>query len=418
MRKDFIKLQSKDQHRHSLVIYSAILAVTALAAGFSDQIMSNYFKDAYNVTAFQRGLIEFPRELPGILVMFIVSGLFFLGNTRIAMVAQALALCGMIALGFLTPSFAVMLVFLFINSLGIHVWFPMQDSIGMNLIHDEQNAGRIVGRFKGISTAFSMLASIVVFLGFRFGLFSFTTPIKVVFLLAAVFLFIAFILLSVLHRINHPADKPSGPARKFHFVFHKEYRYYYILATVFGVQKQMMFVYGPWVLIELLDKKADTLALLVMIGSFIGIFFIPALGRWLDRFGIKRMLYADAFSFIAVYIAYGLLSAGFSSGILPKSGIPVILTFTLFIVDRMSMQMGIIRALYLRSIAITPDDIGPTLTLGQGMDHVVSILCATLGGLVWSTWGPQYIFFLAAGLSMVNYLVAVKVKIPAPAMVK
>jgi predicted MFS family arabinose efflux permease len=72
----------------------------------------------------------------------------------------------------------------------------------------------------------------------------------------------------------------------------------------------------------------------------------------------------------------------------------------------MSMQMGLIRSLYLRNIAIRPEDIAPTLTLGQSMDHVVSISCAVLGGLVWSVWGPQYVFFLAALMSVINYVVA------------
>ena len=172
-----------------------------------------------------------------------------------------------------------------------------------------------------------------------------------------------------------------------------------------------MFVFAPWVLIELLDKKADTLAMLNIVAALIGIFFIPAIGRCLDRFGIRRMLYADAFSFIAVYIIYGILSAGFATGFLMRAGLPVIFTFGLFVIDRMSMQMGLIRSLYLRNIALSPSDIGPTLTMGQSMDHVVSITCATLGGLVWSTWGPQYVFFLAAAFSGINYFVARKARI-------
>lgn len=415
----------ESRHRRSILIFSVALAFAALAAGMSDQLMSNYFKDAYLVTTFQRGLIEFPRELPGILVIFVVSLLASFGSMRLAMLAQGLAIFGLVVLGFLTPPFAVMLVFLFIYSLGGHIWYPLQDSIAMRLIHDENNAGRTIGRFKGVSTAFTMVASIGVFLGFRYKLFSFTTPVKTIFLLAACMLLVVMAALVLLRRTlkpvssesarpGQPAAEPTVPVRKFRFVFRREYKYYYILAIVFGVQKQIMFVYGPWVLIELLGKKADTISLLGVIGAFIGIFFIPALGRWLDRFGIKKMLYIDAFSFIGVYIAYGLLSSGFSSGLLPKAGLPVILAGALFVVDRMSMQMGLIRSLYMRSIALKTEDIAPTLTLGQSMDHVVSIVFATLGGVIWSAWGPQYIFFMAAGFSMLNFMVAVKAKINDP----
>lgn len=396
------------------MFYLAILAFAALAAGLSDAVFSNYFKDAYNVTALQRGLIELPRELPGVLVVILISFLTAFSNVRVAMIAQVLAIFGLLWLGFLTPPFSIMLVFLFINSVGGHLWYPLQDSIGMALIRDDSNAGRTIGKFKGVSMAFSLLAAVIVFIGFRFGFMSFTTPIKAVFLIAAGFLLITLILLGALDKHLAAPALASGekPVKKVRFVFRREYKYYYLLAVVFGVQKQIMFVYAPWVLIDLLGSKTDTIALLSMIGALVGIFFIPALGRWIDRFGIKKLLYVDAFSFIAVYIAYGVLSAGFATGWLSRTGLPMILTFTLFIIDRMSMQMGIIRSLYLRTIALTPDDIAPTLTTGLSIDHVIAIACAALGGLVWTVWGPQYIFFLAAVLSLINYFVAVKVKIP------
>ena len=385
-------LNEEKNHKRSIGIYLAVLACAAMAAGLSDALLSNYFKDAYNVTALQRGLIEFPRELPGVIVIVLISLLSSFSNVRVAMFAQGMAIFGLAFLGFLTPPFAVMLVFLFINSLGGHLWYPLQDSIGMSLIRDDNNAGRTVGRFKGVSTAFALLAALIVFLGFRLGLFSFTTPTKLVFVFAMVFLLATLILLGFLDR-QTALSRGGKAAVRFKFVFRKEYKYYYLLAVVFGVQKQIMFVYGPWVLIDLLSSKADTMAMLGMVGSLIGIFFIPALGRWIDRFGIKKMLYVDAFSFIIVYIAYGVLSAGFSGGWLLRSGLPMILAFGLFIIDRMSMQMGIIRSLYLRSIALSPDEIAPTLTAGQSMDHIVAVTCATLGGVVWTVWGPQYIFF-------------------------
>ena len=60
-------------------VYMAAVALSGLALGLSDSVFSNYFRDAYNIDAFQRGLIELPRESPGIISMFILSGLAFLG---------------------------------------------------------------------------------------------------------------------------------------------------------------------------------------------------------------------------------------------------------------------------------------------------------------------------------------------------
>lgn len=390
----------------SLFIFFVIIALTSFALGLSNDVISNYFKDAYSVTAYQRGLIEFPRELPGVLVLFIVAALSSFTDIRISMIAQLLSIIGVLTLGFFTPPFAVMLIFIFINSAGMHMFMPLQDSIGMSLIKDN-NIGKKMGQYKGVSTAFTMLSGILVFIGFRAGFFSFTSKTKWIFIISALISIIALVLFFILEKslVKQPKTR-----KKVRFVFRKEYKYYYTLVVMFGVQKQIMLVYGPWVLIEILNKKADTLAILSIIGSFIGVLFIPAVGKWMDKFGIKKMLYADALSFIGVYLAYGLLSAGFASGKLTSYGLPVLLSYLLFISDKMSNQFGMIRTIYMRSIAVENSDIMPTLSLGLSLDHSVSIICAYLGGIVWSLWGPQYIFFLAAALSLVNLYVAAKVK--------
>lgn len=388
-------------------VYFLILALTALALALSNNIFGNYFKDAYQVTPFQRGLIEFPREIPGILCVFMVSALSFMGDIRLSIVAQILSFIGIVVLGFVTPTFSVMLIFLFINSMGMHLFFPLQDSIGIALIDDDKQVGKIMGQYKGTFTAFSMIGGIIVFIGFRTGIFSFITKIKHVFVIdALLFLMIIglFIYLMVLLK------KPLIKKKTFNSIYRKEYKYYYILAIMNGVQKQIMIVYGPWVLIEILNKKADVLAVLAIIGSFIGMFFIPAIGRWIDRFGIRKLLFADAISFIGVYTAYGLITAGFATGYLELVGIPVLLAYGMIIIDRMSMQMSMIRTVYLKSIAVEQSDITSTLSLGISMDHVVSIACAFAGGIVWGAWGPQYIFFFAAGLSFINLYVATRIK--------
>lgn len=389
----------------SMQLYFVIISLTALALGLSNDVISNYFKDAYNVTAYQRGVIEFPRELPGVLVVIVFTGLSFLTDVRISIIAQLLSIIGITALGLFTPTFGVMLIFIFINSMGMHLFMPIQDSIGMSLIKGG-NIGKRMGQFKGASTAFTMLGGILVFIGFRVGFFSFTTKIKWIFIVSAIILFLVFI---IFFFFEHSLKEPIKLKKKMNFIFRKEYKYYYILVIMFGIQKQMMIVYGPWVLIEILNKKMDTLALLSIVGAFIGMFFIPTVGKWVDRLGIKSMLYLDALSFIGVYLLYGLFCTGFSTGFFALSGIPVILTYILFVVDKMSNQLGMVRTLYFRSIAIEPSDITPTLSIGVSMDHIISMTSSYFCGIVWTVWGPQYIFFIVAALSLVNLYVAIKV---------
>lgn len=392
--------------QRQFMIYFIMVAVSALGLGMSNNVMSNFFKDAYNVTAYQRGLIEFPRELPGLIAVFIIGSMSFLSDIRISIMAQLLGVIGISVLGLTTPAFNIMLVFIFIHSVGMHIFMPMKDAIGVHLAEQDM-LGRRMGQYKGIDTGFRMLAAVIIFFGFRSGVFSFETSFKAPFVLAAIMFAIVIVLLVVLDRTF---GKDGLHPNKTKFVFRKDYKYYYILVILFGVQKQIMMVYGPWVLIDLLGKKADTIAVLSIIGSGIGIFFIPALGRWLDKFGIKKLMYADAISFIVVYALYGVLTATFVSGTLQSLSLAVFLAYVIFIIDKMSTQMSLIRTVYLKSILKDANDMRPTLSLGMSMDHFVSIICAYIGGIIWMRFGPQYIFFFVAFLSLGNLYVAVKLE--------
>ena len=396
------------KRRNELYLFFAVIVAVNLALGFSDGLFSNYFKDVYQIDGFHRGLIELPREMPGVITFFLVSALSFLGDITIAIFAQAIAAVGLMVLGFVTPSFGLMLVFLFINSLGVHLYMPLRDSIGMSLAEPDQ-IGKRMGQFGGLSFAVLTVAGLSVFFLFRFGVFRFTSDIKWTFVVAAVFYLLAVVMMVLL---KLETGQIRTKREKIKLIFRKEYKYYYLLAIVFGVQKQVMLVFGPWVLIETLGQRVDVIVLLGIIASTLGVFFMPQLGKWIDRFGVKKLLYADALSFIFVYLCYGILSHGFNTGALAKVGIPVLLTCALFVVDRLSSQMGIIRTIYLKSIARDSADVTPTLSFAMMMDHIVSIIVGITGGIAWVTFGSHYIFYAVAALSLVNLAVAVLVKDP------
>lgn len=397
-----------DKQKKDLYLFFIVIAAVNIAIGFSDGLFSNYFKEVYNTNGLQRGLLELPRELPGVIVFFLVSAVACFGDITIAIAAQALAAIGLMVLGFITPPFAGMLVFLFINSLGFHLYLPLKDSIGMSLAEPDK-IGKRMGQYGGVQFAFLMVTGMAVFFLFRFGAFSFQSPTKWTFVVSAVFYAVTLLLLIKLRR---DVGQVRTKREKFSFIFRKEYKFYYMLAIVFGVQKQVMLVFGPWVLIETLGQQVDTIVLLGIIASLLGMFFMPQLGKWIDRFGVKKLLYADAFSFIFVYLCYGLLTHLFNGGAIAKVGLPLILTCSLFVVDRLSSQMGIIRTIYLKSIAIDPKDVTPTLSLSMMLDHIVSITVGILGGVIWITIGSQFIFYIVAGLSFVNLAVAIIVKEP------
>jgi len=389
-----------------MLMFFILIAAVSLGNGFSDSLYSNYFKEVYHVTAVQRGFIEFPRELPGMLCMVVVGLLGFLGDLRVAFIAQVLSFIGLLILGFFTPSFSVMLLFLFINSMGMHLFMPLRDSIGMSLA-EPNKVGLRMGQIFSVSSAFSMIAAILVFFGFNRGFFSFNTPIKVVFLFGAGGFLCAIAMAAMMAEKVKLQKERRGKVK---FIFRKQYRYYYMVTVLKGVQKQIAFVYGTWVIVDLLGKKADTLALLYIIVGFISMLFLGKLGKWMDKFGIKNMMYADAISFVCVYVIYGFFVWGITSGTLPKEGITVWMIYLLFVLDRLSMQIGMVNSIYVSSITLDKNEVTSILSTGISLDHVFSIIAGIAGGFVWTNLGSQWVFFIAAALSLGNVYVAYRVQ--------
>ncbi len=74
------------------------------------------------------------------------------------------------------------------------------------------------------------------------------------------------------------------------------------------------------------------------------------------------------------------------------------------------MQIGMVNSIYVRSITVNKDEVTHILSTGLSLDHVFSILAGIAGGFVWTKLGSQWVFFIAAALSMGNVYVAYKVQ--------
>jgi len=392
-------------------LFMIVTALVGLGMGLSDFVLANYFNEAYQITPLQRGYIEFPRELPGVIAIFAIGGLAFLGNVRSGIIAQVLALAGILVLALIRPDFYIMLIFLFIHSLGTHMYLPIADSIGLSLTKPG-SVGRVMGRINSAKMASFMVAGLITFLGFRFGAFSFDTPIGI-FLFAVIFFALAAVFLVFLYRVIKEQER-AAPKRGLNIVIRKKYLRYYAICALFGGRKQIMLVYSPWVLIYMLGFRADTMAVLGMIGAGIGIFFLPVIGRCIDRFGIRRVMVMEALAFMGVYLAYGFLSGWINSQqTVVLTGVMMILVYILNIVDRMSAQFGIVRSIFLKSIAVSPDDVTPSIALGMSIDHIFAISGALICGIIWHNFGPQYVFAIAGLMSFGNMLIARGIKPPA-----
>lgn len=377
-----------------LTLFAGASLALGTATSIMDSTFNNFLNETFSLSGFQRSFLEFPRELPGFLVVFVSALLWFLCSRRLGGVAMLLGAAGALLVGFASSSYAVMVIWLFIYSMGQHIFLPLSSTIGMELAHEGQ-AGRRLGQLNAVRNFATILGSFLVFVGFKYLGFTFQHT----FALAAIALVVAAILM-----FSMTPEKKNAP--RTYLQLHREYRLYYLLAVLAGSRKQIFLTFAPWVLVTVFKQPTQLIATLMTIGGIIGILFQPFLGRMVDRLGERTVLAGEAVLLVFVCLGYG-----FSRLVFPAQA-AFWITCACYLLDQMLMSVGMARSTYMKKTALDPAHVQPALTAGVTIDHVFSITTALVGGVIWNTWGYQYVFLLGVAIALVNFGVALQVRIP------
>jgi predicted MFS family arabinose efflux permease len=377
-----------------LILFSTISLIYSIGSSMSDSVFNNFIDSRFDLSGFQRSFLEFPRELPGVLVIFVAALLSFLCSRRLSAVSMLLTAVGALLIGFASTNYSLMVIWLFIYSMGQHLYMPLASTIGMELAHEGQT-GKRLGQFNAIRNLATILGSFIILLGFRYLGFTFQH---------AYFLIILAFLVSATMMFGMKPDLDKTP-RTF-LKLKKEYSLYYALVIISGARKQIFITFAPWVLVKVFAQPTQTMATLFTIGGVIGILFQPFLGKAIDRLGERVILAGEAVTLIFVCFGYG-----FAEILLPGN-LAFLLVCFCFLVDQMLFSVGMARNTYMKKIARQPADIQTTLTAGISLDHVFSISAALLGGLIWSSFGYQYVFLMGAVIAVFNFFTALRIRIP------
>ncbi len=374
------------QMNPQLKLFLAGIALLSMTGGIGESIFNNFLSDTFDLDARARGLLEFPRELPGLLTALFAGALFFLSETRIAVFSALCIGVGMLGLAFWGASWTVMLVFMFVWSTGMHMMMPVRSSIGMELAH-VAHKGRRLGQIQGVGIAASIMGCAVVWILMKY----ISAGYRAMFIIGGVVALLAAFFLLAMEMPNARLQRPK-------FVFRRQYWLYYTLAFLFGARKQIFITFGPWVLIKIFHQPAYIFAQLWMVAGVLGVIFQPALGRAIDRFGERWVLMVDSALVFGVCIGYGY------AHLIGSHMLALGLLYACFVGDLLLFGTNIARDTYLAKIALKPEDIAPSLSLGVSINHVVSMSVPALGGLMWMKYGHASVFVAAAGVAFVMLL--------------
>jgi predicted MFS family arabinose efflux permease len=375
------------------LLFAGAATLCAFAQSAVNAVFNNFVHDTYGIGDLQRGVLEVPRELPGFLVVFVSALLYLMSPRRLAALANLFTAVGIAGIALFSARYGVMLAWLFLFSIGQHLFIPLTSGITLELA-PEGKAGRRLGQLTGAMNLAGIAGSLLVLVGFRALGFGFSTA----FLVAAATFLVAAVLLRKMRVQPVPAEKTR-------FVLRREYRLFYWLNVLYGTRKQIFLTFSPWVLVTIFKQPTEMVAGLFFVNGVIGIFFNPLLGRAIDRWGERFVLMAEAAVLVFVCFGYGFSRRLFSAEV------AVFVACACFVLDQMLMSVGIARATYLKKIAVQPGDVSQTLMMGVTIDHGFSILIALLGGILWTRFGYEYVFLLGSLIACVNFYSASRVTV-------
>ena len=385
-------------HRRDIVRMLAASVCFGAVGGIFNASLSNFLADVHHFDTEMRGWLEFPRELPGFVIVVVVGALVMrFRETRILALAAVITAAGALGAAHLSPTTALVVLWIFVWSLGDHINFTLVGPVGLKLAQ-QGGEGRRLGQF-GAATNLGILvgAGSVVLLAKLAGA-SYAT----FFTLGAGFALVAGWLFTRMQ-----VDRGQPASRR--LVYRREYRIFYAISALFGIRKQVFYVFGTWVLVQLHGVSVATIATLFFVGAGLGVVLRPLLGDVIDWFGERRVLVVDEILLMLICLAYA-----FASDLLPAPW-DLRLLFGAYVLDQILFGLRVARTTYLKKIAVDPADITPTMGAGITIDHAVAMTLPILSGYLWETINFRWVFLLAAAIALAGMFVCLRIRVPAKA---
>ena len=383
--------------------FLVIMVLVGLAHGLYKGVQDNYLAELVMVNEFERGIVEFFREMPGLLLIFVLATMYRLSETKVFKIGMAITLTGMLGLLLFGTGKVIVVVFLVIYSLGEHIVLPLKSTMSLHLAKSGKG-GASLGVTTSINQAGNIVGYLVVsalfFLYPRIGVAKDSLAgFKLIFLLVT-------ILLTGATLVSFAMRDEGRSVKRNRLYFARKFGKYYGLEMFYGARKQVFFTFAPYVLILHYGADALVISLLMAISAIFGMLLSPLIGRLIDRLGYKTIMVSDTLVLIIVCFFYG-----FSHRLFPHD-IAFIVVCVNYVLDSVISHAAIAASVYVQDIAKDQHEVAATLTTGVSVNHLISVLIALLGGYIWKVTGIEVLFTMSAVLGLINSIFAATIKVP------
>ena len=372
------------------------ILVTGLSYGLYKGMLDNYLAEIVGLGEMERGVAEFFREIPGVVLVLILALFYMLSAETMYKAGAVFLLAGMGMMSILPPGKVLVILSITMYSLGEHIQIGMKNTLSLKYARPG-HGGAALGAQNSASQIGTLVGYIAVVVAFSV-LAGGEGTYKLFFAVAAV---LAAISAVMSFRITGKSETDSTKRR---FYFHKKYTKYYMLEMFYGARKQVFFTFGPYVLILFYKADAAMISLLFAISAVACFFASPVVGKIIDRIGYKTVMVADTLILVIVCFAYG-----FALRIFPEN-VSFVICCCAYILDAVISLASMASNVYVQDLADTQEEVKATISTGVSINHVITVFIALFGGWIWQTLGMELLFVLSALLGLGNSAYAATIK--------
>lgn len=376
-------------------VFLLSILLTGISYGLYKGILDNFLAEIVGMSEMDRGVTEFFRELPGVLLVLILAAFYMLSAETLYKAGAIIMLIGMGMHALLPPTKVLATLALCVYSLGEHVQIGMKSTLTLKY-SVPGHGGAALGAQSSINQIGSLVSYLVVVVAFS--MFTGEKTYNVFFWVAAA---LAAVSAACSLKISGRSETDKTKSR---FYFHKKYFKYYMLEMFYGARKQVFMTFGPYVLILFYGANAATISLLFAVSAVACFFASPVVGRIIDKLGYKTVMVADTVILVVVCFFYG-----FAHRIFPRDVAFVICCIN-YILDAVISLASMASNLYVQDLSDNEEEVKATISTGVSINHLITIFIALFGGWIWQTLGMELLFIASAILGLCNSAYAATIK--------
>ena len=383
----------KENTRYKAFFLSLLLS--AIGFGLYKGVIDNYMAEVVHINEMERGVTEFFRELPGLLLVLVLAVFYRFSAEKMYKMGMIIMVIGMTMQAVISPAKALVIAAIFIYSLGEHIQLGMKNTLSLEYSKDG-HGGQALGYQNSAYQIGNLVGYIAVIAAFA--VVSNSSLFRPVFWAAA-----AFMLFSMFAALRL-SGKSETDKSKSRFYFRRKFRKYYMLEVFYGARKQVFFTFGPYVLILFYGADAGVISLLFAVSAIACFLLAPLVGKLIDKVGYKPVMIGDTLILVIVCFFYG-----FAHHIFPMH-VAFIVCCVNYVLDSVISLASMASNVYVQSISDSKEEMRATISTGISVNHLITIFIALLGGWIWKVLGIETLFIISAVLGLCNSAYAATIR--------